>query len=480
MHIHPEDLIRGLGRRFTAVLLIVAGLLTADQVMLQPLLIRLNQSAPVINLSGRQRMLSQHLLQSALILARNPDSTEQVRPQLESALSSWVRVHRGLQFGDDELDLPGTTSPPIRAAFQELDPHHLAMAAAVQQILSTPEDPEASISTLLRHERPYLQTMDRIVAMFEAEAREQVRQLRWIGFAVTAVSLLLMAGLSWLVLKPAIRLIRRQFREMQRHQSELQAAREQLEQRVVERTEELVRTNDALAHATRVTHLGQLATGIAHEINQPLGAITNYAETLDLLVQSPAADTNEIRTISRRLRDAALRAGQIVHRMREFVRPRPSNRQSARLGPIIVDVLDLCGPELRQHEVQVERDLDEIADVELIIDPIQLQQVLVNLVRNAIQAMAELPKTRRQLIVRGTTSSNTICLSVSDSGPGFPAELLSQTFQPFQSTKPGGLGMGLSISQSIAASYGGELRAENLAAGGACVTLELPFRSPHD
>lgn len=609
-----EQLIQGLGRRYYGVLAIVAGLLLLDQVVLQPLLVRLNFYAPVINLAGRQRMLSQRLTKGALALSINRDQAPRWDQELRESLADWTRVHAGLQFGDRELELPGTTTPAIRAAFAELNPHFSAMCAAVESILSAPDESAHAISALLTHEQHYLRTMDRIVGMFEQESKSQVLRLRLLGLAATLAVLCLMAGLTGLVLKPATRLIRKQvarlsasearfrlliermhdglaifsgdgmisyvndrFAEiLQRDRSELSGhplpmftggedrqrlfylldraaqaapevgevswqlpqgrscttlvapgrsqsdagekdlyfvvvtditrqkqdearlrdARDALELRVQERTQELTESCQALAReaaerqlaeermrqfqsqlaqAARVTSLGQLATGIAHEINQPLGAITNYAEALQILLAGHPVDTDELQRTAARIRDAALRAGKIVSRMRNFVRrgSTPQSRESVR--ELVEEVLALCEPEIRRQQVQIVRELDKTGTDTVLVDPIQLQQVLVNLIQNALQAMSAVPATQRRLALRSTLKDGHAWIEVEDTGPGFSADCSCQDFTPFHTTKDDGLGMGLSISHFIVTQHGGRLWVENNSPRGARLSFSLPL-----
>lgn len=611
-----EELIQKFSRRYVAVLVIVAGLLLLDQAVLQPLLVNLNLYAPVINLAGRQRMLSQRLMKGALAVERTPADVAQWRDELETSLQDWTRVHRGLQEGDRDLDLPGTASPSIQKEFATLEPHFAGLSEGVRKVLAAPTEADASIASMLQHERAYLETMDRIVRLFEDESRARVGQLRLLALGATGAALLLLAALYRLVVRPATRLIRSQVqhlsasetrfrlliermhdglailapggrvsyvndrfcRILDRPQEQLlgqpltiwvegesrnrlvellsrsgaaseevleiewtvpggrpcatlvapgtnsdslsaksepmtflivtdvtplkvaerriREARDALEVRVEERTRELKGANEALAHeaaereqaeeksrllqtqlahAARVTSLGELATGIAHEINQPLGAISNYAEALGVLAETPEAAAAEIRSIATRLRDAALRAGRIVGRMRNFVRSRSTPRSLERINPLIEEVLELCEPETREHGIEVRRRLAETDGDSVLVDPIQIQQVLVNLVRNAVQAMGAFPERERVLTIHTARNLDRILIDVEDTGPGFPADAIPHTFQPFQSTKADGLGMGLSISQTILASHGGELSAENASPRGARLTIVLPL-----
>jgi C4-dicarboxylate-specific signal transduction histidine kinase len=271
----------------------------------------------------------------------------------------------------------------------------------------------------------------------------------------------------------------------------LQEAHDDLELRVRERTRELTESHCALereigerrfaeernrqlqtelAHASRVTSLGQLATGLAHEINQPLCAIANFAEALSLMVEGHEP---EIRTTAGRIRDASLRAGQIVGRMRNFLKPKSAQRVPETLNPLIDEVLAICSSELKLRAVDVKCALQEIDQVLVSVDSIQIQQVLINLVQNAIQAMSS-SSGPRVLRILGTVDGTRVNIAVEDTGPGFPADMLGPEFAPFRTTKESGLGMGLSISRSLIVAHEGDLWIENLDPRGARISFTLP------
>jgi len=489
----PEDLIRRLGRRFGAVLLVVAGLLVADQAILQPLLVRLNLSAPVINLAGRQRMLSQRIVKDALTIALTPATSGAIEQQLAATVEEWRHVHAGLRFGDPELRLTATIDPEIIRALDATEGDIASMSSAVARIIERPADSSSAIRELLASEQAFLPEMDQIVRLYEQDAQTQVDRLRRTGLIAAAVILALLCGLQWLVLRPAIALIRTQVDDLSAHERELMDARDQLELRVGERTRQLSETNAALAaasleqaaaeqrmlqlqsqlaQAARVNSLGELATGIAHEVNQPLGAITNLAETLLLLQARENHDPKAIAHTTMRIRDAAHRAGQIIRRMRNFVWSRVESRSSEEINPLITEVLALCDAELSENNVNVRLNGESTVGVEVLVDPIQIQQVLVNVVRNAAQAMAGVPVNRRELMIDTVLDEEALSIIVEDTGPGFPGDP-AQSPVPWNSTKADGMGLGLSISRSILAAHGGALSAENTHSG-ARVTITLP------
>jgi C4-dicarboxylate-specific signal transduction histidine kinase len=488
---------RPLARRYFVALALVAALTVLDQAVVQPLLVRQAFYAPVINVAGRQRMLSQRLTKAALAMqsATSDAEVERRREELATALAQWSHAHAGLLHGDSDMELPDTTSPEILREFAQLQPHFDAMQRAAQALEAKAGTGE--LETLLRQEQAYLPTMDRIVGLYQREAQRQLARLRVAGFTIMGAVLLLLFAIGLFVVRPATRTIDAQISMLAASQKELRLARDELELRVRKRTEQLQRANqslqaemlqreaaearmraasDQLAHAARINSLGQLATGLAHELNQPLGAITNYAETADLLLEKSPCERQAAREAVVAVKRAALRAGDIVRRMRNFIRPDRDTRSDVDLPALVREVRDLLYAESLQAGAALHFEIDaELPTV--CVDAIQIQQVLVNLMQNALQAMRTTPKVARHLHVALQQHDDAIVVSVRDSGPGFPNENADCCFQPFFTTKPTGLGMGLSISRSIVQQHGGQLWARNLESAGAEVCFSLPANS---
>lgn len=492
-------LVARLGRRYLAVLAAVAALVLIDQAVLQPLLIRLNGVAPVINLAGRQRMLSQKITKTALTIDRlDREHASFQRDRLQQDLADWTRAHRGLQHGDPDLGLPGNPSPAVSTEFAKLQPHFDAMHAAAEHIADARADTSNATRALLDSEASYLPQMDHIVGVLEREAQRQVARLRMLGLSITAAVLTMLVGLGAFVVRPAAATIRGQLDQLDESRWALKQARDELEIRVAERTRQLSETNEALrlemsereraedqaravqsqlAHVARVHAIGQLATGLAHELNQPLGVIVNSAETAELMIDRDPADLPAAKSGLHRIRDAALRAGHIIRRMRNFLRPAARERTASDLNPLVSEVAELCGPELQAAAVSLKLDLaDEPLPLEA--DPIQIQQVLVNLVQNSAQAMREASTGRASragdIIIRTRRDGDGAIVSVEDTGPGFTTDP-ETACGPFFTTRPDGLGLGLAISRSILHNHGGELRIESEPGRGARIACTLPL-----
>jgi two-component system sensor kinase FixL len=228
-----------------------------------------------------------------------------------------------------------------------------------------------------------------------------------------------------------------------------------------------------LVHVSRLTAMGEMASALAHELNQPLAAISNYMKgSRKLLAGCTDPDTPKIESALDRAAEQAIRAGQIIRRLRDFVARGESEKRVESLSKLIEEAgaLGLAGS--REQNVRLRFNLDPSADL-VLADRVQIQQVLVNLFRNALEAMA--PSQRRELAVTNRrVGDDLIEIVVSDTGTGFQDDVLPNLFKTFFTTKDTGMGVGLSISRSIIEAHGGRMWAENNDAGGATFRLTLP------
>jgi len=228
-----------------------------------------------------------------------------------------------------------------------------------------------------------------------------------------------------------------------------------------------------LVHVSRLSAMGEMASALAHELNQPLAAISNYMKgSRRLLAGSTDANAPKIESAMDRAAEQALRAGQIIRRLRDFVSRGESEKRVESLSKLIEEAgaLGLAGA--REQSVQLRFNLNPEADL-VLADRVQIQQVLVNLFRNALEAMAQAP--RRELIVTNRrVADDMIEIEVSDTGSGFHDDVKPNLFQTFFTTKETGMGVGLSISRSIIEAHGGRMWAEDNAAGGATFRFTLP------
>jgi two-component system, LuxR family, sensor kinase FixL len=228
-----------------------------------------------------------------------------------------------------------------------------------------------------------------------------------------------------------------------------------------------------LVHVSRLSAMGEMASALAHELNQPLAAINNYMKgSRRLLAASSDPNRLKIEGALDRAAEQAMRAGQIIRRLRDFVARGESEKRVERLSKLIEEAgaLGLAGA--REQGVQLRFNLNPEHDL-VLVDRVQIQQVLVNLFRNALEAMAHSP--RRELVTSNVlVADETIEVTVSDTGHGFHDDVKPNLFQTFFTTKETGMGVGLSISRSIIEAHGGQMWAESNDSGGATFRFTLP------
>lgn len=242
--------------------------------------------------------------------------------------------------------------------------------------------------------------------------------------------------------------------------------REQTEARLKEMQAELV-------HISRLTAMGEMASALAHELNQPLSAIANYLRGCRrLLDKGDPADGERLKEALGKAADQAMRAGEVIHRLREFVGRGETERRVENLKRLIEEAGSLALVGAPAMGVRVTMTFDPTCETAL-VDRVQIQQVAINLLRNALDAMRE--SARRDLDVRvGPAPGGFIAVEISDTGSGIGEDTLPRLFEPFMTTKKEGMGVGLSICRTIVESHGGSIWARNNPSGGATFTFTLP------
>jgi C4-dicarboxylate-specific signal transduction histidine kinase len=274
-------------------------------------------------------------------------------------------------------------------------------------------------------------------------------------------------------------------------------ARDDLESRVAERTAELTRSNEELkleiternraedalrqaqsdlARISRVTTMGELTASLAHEVNQPIAAAVTDASTCLRWLTRAEPDLAEAREAASRVVKDAARATEIISRVRSLFRKEGSPRELLDVNEIIRGMVDLLRREATRYSVAMRTDLSKDLP-QIMCDRVQLQQVLMNLMVNGIEAMKDVDRTKELVVQSQIVEDERLLVSISDTGVGLPPQHADQIFDPFFTTKDEGTGMGLRISRSIVESHGGRLWAADNAPHGAIFHLTLPSKA---
>jgi len=233
-----------------------------------------------------------------------------------------------------------------------------------------------------------------------------------------------------------------------------------------------------LAHMARLDMMGEMATGMAHELNQPLAAIATYADVALRLLGTDIKQPDLLEEALQGARQQAVRASEIIRHLRKLVRKQAPQKQDVDLNELINSVVEFTQFEVRKHQIHFTLQLDEdLPNVS--VDSIQIEQVLLNLVRNSIEALQLVADKERQVAIHtGLNSDGWVQVEITDNGPGMSLEILDHLFQPFVTTKgAAGMGMGLSICHSIIEAHGGRLWAQSKPGQGATFFLTLPLNA---
>ncbi len=245
------------------------------------------------------------------------------------------------------------------------------------------------------------------------------------------------------------------------------------EAKLAEAEKEIHQLVSHLAQVSRVSVMGEMAANIAHEINQPLSAIATYAQSARRLLNVATPDLHTLKKPLDKIAEQALRAGEIIKGVRTWVREQDTERQRCELDKLILAVIEIARLSNEQDEIDIQLEL-EPGLPEVMVDPIQLQQVLFNLIRNALDASKSCQRAKSIVISAEATSTERVTVRVNDRGAGIDEEARSRIFEPFVTTKDAGMGMGLSICKTIIEAHGGELSYCPRSEGGTSFYFTLP------
>ena len=228
-----------------------------------------------------------------------------------------------------------------------------------------------------------------------------------------------------------------------------------------------------LARSHRESVAGELAAIVAHEINQPLGAILTNSETLEEMLQSPAPDLMEVREIAADIRRDSQRAADVVRHLRNFFERSTLQLMKIDLNEPVRDAIHFYSTLVVARNANISSSIEMPLPVKGNV--VQLHQVILTLLVNAMDAMSDLPVDQRKITITTDRVENSAEVSVFDAGPGIPPDTLTEVFAPFFSTKKEGMGLGLSIARTIIETHGGQIWAENVPGGGAVFYIRLPL-----
>lgn len=240
--------------------------------------------------------------------------------------------------------------------------------------------------------------------------------------------------------------------------------------------ERKLRLHTDMITASRLTTMGEMAAAMAHEINQPLAAIANYASASERLLARESNNIEDIKTALDQIKSQAHRAGEIIRRLRNFVKPESVDLVPTDMGVIIDEIRPLAEVDAHANNIAISFDVSSNLP-EIVADQLQIQQVILNLLRNGIDAMRDNNPEDRHLELHCYISTpDTVCIDVIDHGHGITEEAGKKLFHPFFTTKTSGMGMGLAISHTIVKSHSGELSFSNNLGGGATFSVTLPTK----
>jgi signal transduction histidine kinase/DNA-binding response OmpR family regulator len=455
---------------YIVALSIVALLSIAGQWMVQRSLSAQRGDSTVVNIAGRQRMLSQRLAKAAIAWEREPSlaSRQQRLAELSETLTLWRRSHRGLQQGDETLALPGNNSRVVRQMFAEIEPIFASIESAANELLESaalqPEQSpvdlgDAPIARILTHEPKFLAAMDQLVRQFEHEAQQRVERLQWIERGLLMLTLIVLLIEGRLIFRPAVERIRQATIALHASQREMAAAKEAAE----------------AANAAKTRFLAN----VSHELRNPLHVILGHLDLLKRGNQNPETEQQlgHIDVAARSLLD-------LVNDLLDIgMLERGESRldlEDVRLDQLITEAWSMLRPEAHRRKLAWNARVCDAMRIVGKIDPRRVRQILLNLLGNALKftKTGGISLEAERFTLYG---QDWFRCRVIDTGPGIAEEHRERIFMPFSQADEsirrlhGGAGLGLAICRQLADRMGGLVKLESSSSSGSAFVLELPF-----
>ena len=471
--------------RYLIALSLIALLSISASVLIRTAIYKQTSDAPVINFSGRQRMLSQKLTKEILLLTLAPslEMKEHYRGELEETAANLSRVHNGLQHGDEALGLPGNNSREVQNFFAKMEPHYQKMKEAVNKILTLnskdlsqlPSD-SLLVKGIIEASPLYLIWMDRTVFQYDKEAKTRLELLKGYETFIISFVLLLLVLEALLIFRPMVEKVKRTYENFQR-------TNDQLLKEIINHkhaTEDLEKQS---LFAQRLSALAAMSGGIAHELHQPLSGIGLYSTTLqNIITEKKSIDSDYLLETLKKINNQVDRASKVIDHMREFSSGGGNEETvTLNLNGAIKKSLELFNVQLQKHGIELKMDVP--LELHIQADVNRFEQVIINLVSNAKDSLIEKSSKLKKedwdkcIHIQCRKKKNKILIDLSDKGLGVPKELRKTLFEPFVTckAKTKASGLGLSICRRILLDFDADIELLKTGTKGSTFRISFPL-----